>query len=70
MREVVSGFLWFPKTINGEWRWLTYNSWERISTISYDSNKGAYEQVWKNNRWVDGIDPAPTNTSPAYPMPY
>jgi len=29
-RRIRTGFLFFPKLIQGQWRWLEYASWEEI----------------------------------------
>ncbi len=62
MTEQVSGFLWFPKTINGELRWLTYNTWERLRSVTYDGKTGSYIVSWVNVRWIDPIEPVRRDT--------
>lgn len=45
--ETVKKFLWFPKRIGDEVRWLEVASWERIYRVSLD--RGGY---WDNRKWV------------------
>jgi hypothetical protein len=50
-----SGFLWLPKTIGGERRWLEWTRWEQeywAWGIRMDScvRTGGY---WRDSEWVD-----------------
>ena len=49
-----SGFLFFPKTINGETRWLEYASWiERLCRMYqpfFETEEGI---DWIPKRWVN-----------------
>lgn len=41
------GFLWFPKCIDGDCRWLEYAKWEGEYVASF------FEVYWTNTRWID-----------------
>lgn len=51
-KRVVVKFLWFPKCINGEYRFFEWATFEQI----YDCNYGNYDdwswRQWKNTRWL------------------
>jgi len=42
--RVKIGFLWFPKTINGETRWLEDATWEQQFHVPFN--------IWINVRWI------------------
>lgn len=44
---IESGFLWFPKTINGETRWLERATWKMRVYVSYT------EAFFDDIEWVD-----------------
>lgn len=44
--ETITCFLWFPKRIGNEVRWLEKATWERIWKINSD-NQG----YWFNRKW-------------------
>jgi hypothetical protein len=42
------GFLFFPKTINGETRWLEFSKWKKEYPIEdYDY------ATWESTKWLD-----------------
>jgi hypothetical protein len=47
LKRIKSGFLFFPKWIKGETRWLEYARWEQ----EYKPHYGGPE--WENIRWID-----------------
>lgn len=46
-QRVVTKFLWFPKNINGENRWLERASWVESWVRMMDNS------WWEPKRWVD-----------------
>jgi len=40
-RRRKTAFLWFPKVIGGEWRWLEETTWEMF-----------YNCGWEGYRWI------------------
>lgn len=51
--RIRSGFLFFPKCIDGEWRWLERARWKQIFVASYT------DCGWVNLSWIDdGFDAA------------
>jgi hypothetical protein len=52
-REIeVRGFLWLPKTINNERRWLERASWIEVGVVKYVRN-GLYEKSMQPASWID-----------------
>ena len=50
-RRDVSEFLFFPKCINGEWRWL---EWATIEQVFIRGAMDPYRHyAWLNERWID-----------------
>ena len=49
-KRIVKGFLWFPKQINNDVRWLEKAKWEQVYV----------EDHWFDREWLDIID-KPTN---------
>lgn len=47
------GFLWFPKMIAGEYRWLEKATWEQVCEPQYSYDlEGAHRTLrWVNTRW-------------------
>jgi hypothetical protein len=46
-KRIKSGFLFFPKWIKGDNRWLEFAKWEQV----YEVHLG--EKEWVNIRWID-----------------
>ena len=49
---IVSKFLWFPKSINREWRWLEKASYKRKYDAVPVSDRSCIH-TWVNIEWVD-----------------
>ncbi|UUV45996.1 hypothetical protein [Bacillus phage vB_BanS-Thrax1] len=49
--RVITEFLWFPRKINHEWRWLETAKIRQISEWSY--NSGVKRMHWYDDEWVD-----------------
>lgn len=53
-----SGFLWWPKTIAGQTRWLERATWMQGvyygSPGYYEAVAGLKEWLWFDAEWVDG----------------
>lgn len=56
--RIVTKFLWLPKTINGETRWLSTQTWEERAIIVYENNwflplNGVFEKTYgyKPYKW-------------------
>jgi hypothetical protein len=51
--RIVRGFLFIPKLIGGEWRWLEVATWKQIYTIYWneDGAIGYWEDVEEN--WLN-----------------
>lgn len=47
--KIVTGFLFLPKTIAGETRWLEKATWER----KYVSSTLAGSAIWISTHWID-----------------
>lgn len=45
--RVKSGFLFLPKWVAGEWRWLERAKWDQEYRISYEFSG------WANVSWID-----------------
>ena len=43
--KITKKFLFFPKCIAGEWRWL-----EKVSFTSYNYDKTSHYQNWNNTK--------------------
>ena len=54
--EVQSGFLWFPKTINGEWRWLTQNTWLTYVYSKFSPALGHSVLSNEDIKWLDKLE--------------
>lgn len=55
-RRKIKRFLFFPKKIKGEWRWLEICRilQERIECVGTMPEGGAYDAwKWKNIEWLD-----------------
>lgn len=51
-----SGYLFFPKKIQGQWRWLEQASWtERYSLDWVSSFSGTHYYKWKSIAWVERL---------------
>lgn len=57
--RIKSGFLWFPKIINNEWRWREYATWEQkyICYANFDcDNCGRIysfpDYMWTDTKWI------------------
>lgn len=44
-----TAFLWLPRHMDGEWRWLEKASWQQLCMVSYDCH--FYE--WLDHHWCD-----------------
>lgn len=44
--RIVKGFLWFPKEINNEVRWLEKAEWKQVYFLGY----------WNDREWLDTTD--------------
>ena len=50
----ITRFLWFPKCIDSEWRWLEKASWEQYYlNLSYAS---FLDRRWFDRKWVQSSD--------------
>lgn len=58
-KRVSSGFLWLPKTIDGETRWLEKATWKEeyneywLVTGLSNSNSFFHDYSWDDIEWVD-----------------
>ena len=43
-----SGFLWIPRRINGQWRWLEEAVWKEVYELDFD-----YVCRWSKVKWLD-----------------
>lgn len=52
--RTVEKFLWFPKEINGQYRWLETVKYEQVvvSVMNYPSMDYGYHLEWKDSRWL------------------
>ena len=50
--RISSGFLWFPKTIGSQTRWLEYAKWLECYLKFADGNGFAFYE-WIARNWVD-----------------
>ena len=50
--RIKQGFLWFPKVINNEIRWLTYQKWLQRYCVFWE------EAWWVDECWIDENKPA------------
>lgn len=41
------GFLWLPKKLNGEWRWLEYAAWSEEFVSYYEYGYGWEARAWE-----------------------
>ena len=46
--RIDSGFLFFPKSINNEVRWLEFATWEEKCVVTYSSSG----VVWDDYQWL------------------
>lgn len=51
-RRIQAKFLFFPKTINGDSRWLTYEVWEEIYAL-HTSLPARFIEDWQPLHWID-----------------
>ena len=51
-REHVTSFLWFPRTIRGETRWLETATIEYIYTYAFSVSKSRGTGCWFPYKWV------------------
>lgn len=54
--RVISKFLFFPRTIQGETRWLERAGIRQIRRYHEDDMRDAYSEsfwYWEDERWVD-----------------
>lgn len=50
----VTKYLFFPKCINGEIRWLETATWARKATFDYSAlTLGAKRYYWENIDWIE-----------------
>lgn len=54
--HLVKGFLFFPKTINGETRWLETAMWKRRLEFEHVGGQRPYLNVI-DMEWCDGDEP-------------
>ncbi len=47
-----SGFLWLPKTVGEELRWLEYAEWLEVYCL-HRTITGAVKKGWKAYRWTN-----------------
>lgn len=54
------GFLWLPKRIGDEWRWLEWAAWKEEFVEGFDLSPGASEFAsltecvyWRRTEWID-----------------
>ena len=45
--RITERFLWFPKNLHGEWRWLERARWEQTYTRMEGYN------YWDDEYWID-----------------
>ena len=50
LKKEKSGFLFFPKNIDGVTRWLEFAKWE---TMYHGDGGGAMGGWWQDERWLD-----------------
>jgi len=48
-----SRFLWFPKIINSELRWLEFAQWEEMLLSKDDIWTFSQRAEWTKNRWIN-----------------
>lgn len=48
--KIVSGFLFFPKTIDGETRWLEFAKWKKKF---FGDGGGMMGGAWFDQEWID-----------------
>ncbi len=59
-KRVITKFLWFPKVINHELRWLERSFYVQEvikADVSGSYEYGVYRLVWMNVSWVDELNP-------------
>lgn len=54
--EVVTKFLWFPKTINGVTHWLSTRTYKRKVDLVYSEYGYHFEQSWIDLEWLEDIN--------------
>lgn len=50
--RIKHGFLFLPKHMNGEWRWLEFATWEQVVRVVLVTPVG-YRLAWRNDTWID-----------------
>lgn len=58
-----NGFLFLPKKINGETRWLEFARWKEMVNFRYDTS-GAVRFHWQAFSWIDDPIPVPGSNPP------
>jgi len=53
MRTIRNKFLFFPKIINHQYRWLEYASWEDVSLKVDNRDFFGYRIIWVPSQWID-----------------
>ena len=54
--RIMRKFLWFPKTIFGDTRWLSTQTWEERAYVSHWSTgfmSGTYTRKFEPYQWID-----------------
>lgn len=51
--RIKSGFLFFPKKINNEWRWLERAKWQQIYHRDSSDPCLTRTNYWYNSEWID-----------------
>ena len=52
-----SKFLWFPKHIDGDFRWFEYATWEDRYYSSYTTDgRPVSDGTWFAKRWIDDTE--------------
>jgi len=49
--RIATEFLWFPKKLNHEWRWLETVKIRQVAYQSYTSS--GYKLFWEDIKWID-----------------
>ncbi|AKQ08462.1 hypothetical protein PQE66_gp147 [Bacillus phage PBC2] len=52
-KRTTKEFLWFPRKINHEWRWLETASIVQEVDYWYTNQFGEKKLYWKDLKWVD-----------------
>lgn len=46
-------FLWFPKKLGDEWRWLERATYLQCVDVEYLAYGSGHKLVWHDDRWID-----------------